>query len=413
MHTALIALSILFFTGHFLGWFFEKTKIPDLLILVFIGYLLGPVFGFFSESDFGKAGSLLSSMALIVILYQGGLHLSFQELKEGFLKSFVLSLMTFLSIAALGFLVAYLIGGQSFGLSLLLGCGIGSTSSAVVIPMVKPLSLSDKAKTILSLESAFTDVLTIVIFLVVLNGLVEGQFSTHSLLMGLGPNTLLSIVFGFGGALLWATLKKYFSQIFKMPFSGEAWAILVYGVIEMFGYNGAIGVLVLGFFLANLQLLPEWVQSKTSSTPVSYRDFAFLNTLSFMLKTIFFIYLGVLVKFNNTKLVAISVLLTVLIFVTRYVSVRLLFSKNKWTKLDVMVTTAMGPRGLACAVLATLPVQKGIVGGDWLQSVIFSLIPLTIFFTAIFVSIFEVKSLREKFSSFWKGYLNARGERSC
>jgi NhaP-type Na+/H+ or K+/H+ antiporter len=406
MHTALIALSILFFTGHFLGWFFEKTKIPDLLILVFIGYLLGPVFGFFSEEDFGKAGSLLSSMALVVILYQGGLHLSFQELKEGFLKSFILSLLTFLSIAFLGFLVAFTLGGQSFGLSLLLGFGIGSTSSAVVIPMVKPLSLSNKAKTILSLESAFTDVLTIVIFLVVLNGLEAGSFSTQSLLIGLGPKTLLSIVFGFFGALLWATFKKHFSQIFKMPFAGEAWAILVYGVIEAFSYNGAIGVLVLGFFLANLQLLPNWVKSQTSTTPVSYRDMAFLNTLSFMLKTVFFIYLGVLVKFSDPVLVAIAVLLTALIFITRYFCIRLLFNKNSWSQLDVMVTTAMGPRGLACAVLATLPVQKGIEGGEWLQSVIFSLIPLSIFFTAIFVSVFEVKTLRDKCSSMWEGYLN-------
>jgi len=407
MHIALIALAVLFFTGHFLGWFFEKTKIPDLLILVLIGYILGPVLGFFSATDFGKAGPLLSSMALVVILYQGGLHLSFEELKEGFIRSFILSLFSFLSIAFLGFIVAYLVGGQSIGLSLLLGFGIGSTSSAVVIPMVKPLSLSDKAKTILSLESAFTDVLTIVIFLVVLNGLESGAFSTKSLLMGLGPNTLLSVVFGFTGALLWAALKKHFSKIFKMPFSGEAWAILLYGVLELFSYNGAIGVLVLGFFLANLQLMPSWIKAQTSSVPVTYRDMAFLNTLSFMLKTVFFIYLGVLVNFSNSKLVAIAFLLTILIFITRYFSVKFLFSKNDWSKLDVMVTTAMGPRGLACAVLATLPMQKGIIGGEWLQSVIFSLIPLTILFTAVFVSFFEAGSIRQKFSFLWAEYQDA------
>ena len=404
MHISLIALAVLFFSGHFLGWFFEKTKIPDLLILVLIGYILGPVLGFFSASDFGKAGPLLSSMALVVILYQGGLQLSFQELKEGFFKSFLLSMLTFLSIALLGFSVAFLLAGQPVGISLLLGFGIGSTSSAVVIPMVKPLSLSGNAKTILSLESAFTDVLTIVIFLVFLDGLTKGSFSAQTLFIGLGPKTLLSIVFGLAGAFMWATLKKYCAQMFKMPFAGEAWAILVYGLIEANGYNGAIGVLVLGFLLANLDLLPSWMKSIINTSPVTYRDMAFLNTLSFMLKTVFFIYLGVLVKFNQPIIVAIALLLTALIFVTRYFSVRFVLKKETWSKLDVMVATAMGPRGLACAVLATLPTQKGIEGGDWLQSVIFSLIPLTIFFTALFVSLFEAKSLRAKLGFLWSEY---------
>lgn len=404
MHIALISVAVLFFTGHALGWFFEKTKIPDLLILVIIGYVIGPVMGYLSPSDFGKAGTLLSTLALVVILYEGGLHLTAKELAQGFLTSASLAVLGFVAISTLAGIVAYTLGGQAFHISLLLGLGIGSTSSAVVIPMVKPLSIDNNTKTVLSLESAITDVLAIVIFLVAVDGIVAGKFSAGALLIGLGPNTLLAALCGIGGGLVWAALKKNFGPVFKMAFAGEAWALLNYGLLELSGLNGAIGVLTLGFTLANLDLLPSWLKSQMSSVPVSYRDLSFLSTLTFMLKTFFFIYLGVLVKFSDPIIVALALLITLLIFVSRYVVINFTMSKNKTNRLDAMITTAMGPRGLACAVLATIPLQRGIAGGQWLQDIIFAIIPITILFTAVFVSLFENKTARGKLGALWDKY---------
>lgn len=80
MAFAIIGLAVLFFLGHALNWLFIKTKIPDLLILVIMGYLAGPVFGVLKADDFGKVGPILSTMALVVILYEGGLHLSARDL---------------------------------------------------------------------------------------------------------------------------------------------------------------------------------------------------------------------------------------------------------------------------------------------------------------------------------------------
>lgn len=403
MHIALISVAVLFFTGHALGWFFEKTKIPDLLILVIIGYVIGPVMGYLSPEDFGKAGALLSTLALVVILYEGGLHLTAKELAEGFLTSAGLAILGFVAIALIAALIASL-AGQPFHIALLLGLGIGSTSSAVVIPMVKPLSISQNTKTILSLESAITDVLAIVIFLVAVDGISKGEFSAKALVVGLGPNTILAALCGIAGGLVWAALKKHFGPVFKMAFAGEAWALLCYGLLELAGFNGAIGVLTLGFMLANLDLLPDWLKSQMSSVPVSYRDLSFLNTLTFMLKTFFFIYLGVLVKFTDPVIVSLALFISLLIFVSRFFVIQVSLKKDKTDKLDAMITTAMGPRGLACAVLATIPLQKGIIGGQWLQDIIFAIIPFTIFFTAILVSFFENKKIREKCSGLWSGY---------
>ena len=123
---------------------------------------------------------------------------------------------------------------------------------------------------ILSLESAFTDVLTIVIFLVLVESFARGQFDLKELLVGIGPKTLFSASLGVLAGLFWAFLKKRFSPILKMAFAGEAWALLLFGIMEHFTFNGAIAVLTLGFTLANLNLVPKRLSENFSSVPVSY-----------------------------------------------------------------------------------------------------------------------------------------------
>ncbi|MCB0392972.1 MAG: hypothetical protein KDD25_00340, partial [Bdellovibrionales bacterium] len=93
-----------------------------------------------------------------------------------------------------------------------------------------------------------------------------------------------------------------------------------------------------------------------------------------------------------------------------FITVNVILAKQKYGKIDAMITTAMGPRGLACAVLATVPVQKGIVGGAWVQDTIFALIPMTIIFTAIFVVLAENDKFRQRINHLFGGYSDSTKE---
>lgn len=393
MAYSILGLALLFYLGHALGWLFEKTKIPDLLIILIIGYLLGPVFGYLTPEAFGKSGQLISTVALVVILYQGGITLSATQLKECFGISALLSLLSFFSIAIITAFLCLIFGGFSFANSILAGLGVGSTSSAIVIPMVKTLSIQERSKTILSLESAFTDVLAIVFFLVVVDSIEYNSFSAQNLLIKIGPDTLWAVLLGTSFAFLWGILKKHYHSVFKMAFAGEFWALLAYAVIEILGFNGGIGVLALGFTLANLDLFPKIIKNQMSVVPISYMDLSLLNELVFMLRTFFFIYLGVLVTFSDYLVVFIALLVTASVFITRFLITKILFSPFE-SKLDPMIITSMGPRGLACAVVATIPVQRGLEDGIMVQNIVFAVIPLTILVTAILVAVFENKYLK-------------------
>lgn len=384
MEVIVIGLALLFFVGHILQWFFIKTKIPDLLLLILAGFLMGPSgLKIIQLQDLGKAGVVLATVTLIIILYEGGLNLNWKNLVSSSLPALGLSLSSFILIAG----ATTLCVSPFFSLptALLVGMGIGSTSSAIVFPLIQPLALKKDTKTILSLESAFTDVFAIIAFLAVLEMVESNTYSLSSLLFGFGAKPFLSIGLGVGSAVLWAFFKKLFPQLFSMAFAAEAWSLLTYGVIETLQFNGPIGILVFGFTLANLNLFPRPLGFILNFTPVTDKEMLLLKEISFLLRTFFFLYLGVIMQVSSLGVLLWAVLLTVLIFVTRYASVRMVFSPKKFQFFDSLMAFGMGPRGLACAVLATLPLQKGLADGLWIQNVIFYVILISILITSVFV----------------------------
>ena len=78
---ALLTLGLIVFAAHFFSALFERTKIPDVLPLTIIGIIIGPIAGLVTPDHFGVVGPLLSSIALILMLFDGGSHLTLNTLK--------------------------------------------------------------------------------------------------------------------------------------------------------------------------------------------------------------------------------------------------------------------------------------------------------------------------------------------
>ncbi len=71
----IIIIGLFIFWGHYLSGVFERKSIPDVLGLMLIGVLIGPVFHLIDPSTFGKFGSLFSNLVLIFILFESGTEL--------------------------------------------------------------------------------------------------------------------------------------------------------------------------------------------------------------------------------------------------------------------------------------------------------------------------------------------------
>lgn len=66
MATTILSIGLVVFLAHFLALQFRRTNVPDVLVLVLVGIVVGPLLGIVQPDDFGKLGSVIATIALVV-----------------------------------------------------------------------------------------------------------------------------------------------------------------------------------------------------------------------------------------------------------------------------------------------------------------------------------------------------------
>lgn len=81
MANTFLLLGSIVFLAYLFRAVFDRTRVPDVLLLMGLGLLLGPAMGWVQADDFGKVGPVLATLALIVILLESGtsLHLNMRQ----------------------------------------------------------------------------------------------------------------------------------------------------------------------------------------------------------------------------------------------------------------------------------------------------------------------------------------------
>src|SRR4030043_227331 len=158
-------IGILLIIGFLADYLFRKTRFPDILILIALGYLIGPVFHIINPSEIAPASQIIASLALVVILFNGGLDLEFAKVLSSAPRAlFLVFTGIVLSVASTAAFVYYLMH-WGFMDSLLLGVIVGGTSPSIVLPLISRAKVPGDISSILSLESAFNGALVIVVAL--------------------------------------------------------------------------------------------------------------------------------------------------------------------------------------------------------------------------------------------------------
>ena len=148
---------------------FKRVGIPSVLFLMGFGVLLGPVFHLAPASKVMALAPYFGTLALLVILFDGGLNLQVMKVLKETPLALLYSLLVFTCtmLATMGFIVWVLHGDWLQGL--LLGSILGGTAAAIVIPVSSKLSLlSEPVKVLLNLDSAFSEVFVVVVALAIM-----------------------------------------------------------------------------------------------------------------------------------------------------------------------------------------------------------------------------------------------------
>jgi len=369
MHTVVLAAGLFVFVAHLLEVFFERTRIPDILLLMVLGLFVGPILGLLDvEKDLGQVGPFLAIVTLAVILFESGLGLQLKALFRSAGRSAPFSVVSMLlAIGCLTVALRYLMA-MDWWTALLGGLIMGGTSSAVVIPMIKALELGEDTGTVLTIESTLTDVFCIIGTVGVAVSLAAGVTPNAPDLLGTVAFSLIAAsLIGAGAGLVWSMLLSQADRISNTMFTTMAGALVVYGFCEQMEVSGAIATLSFGIVLGNLPRgVVLQVDRGAEEAPIKLKlrevrrvERAVYAESVFLLKAAFFFYLGMTVDpaqfFSLFGLIAL--LLALVPFLPRYPSVRMFLSPDNTSRRDALLATVLVPRGLAAAVLAQVPVQ--------------------------------------------------------
>ena len=379
MHVAtnILVVGALIFGAHAFTGLFSKTRVPDVLLLTIIGIILGPVFHLVTPSNFGAIGPIFATVTLIIILFEAGLSLDLDILRVAIRSTLTLTLVNFaLTIVAVGFAGEYLLGLPP-RLTFMLGAIIGSTSPAVIIPLTRRMKMEPSTKTILFLESALSDVLSIVVAIGYMDSFRLGTLRFGPMVGQILATLIIAGIFGALGAFLWSALLRRIRILENSIFTTPAFVFVLFGIVELLGFSGYVAAVVFGAVLGNIEVFHGvfWMRRYLPSEPITLnqQERDFLGEVVFLLKTFFFVYVGVSIRFADLHLVYSGLALTALVFLIRIPAAGLGLSRTTPVR-DASLVAVMSPKGLAAVVLASMPLEQNLPGGAALQSTTYAVV---------------------------------------
>jgi cell volume regulation protein A len=373
-------LLVIAFTANRL---FAWTRVPDVVVLMAAGVVLGPVLHLAKPAQFVEITHAFGTLALLLILFEGGLELNIRETIRHFPGGFVFGVLSYgLAFATITF-VSHFGLKISYANAALVGAVLGCTSSTVILPVLQQLGAREPVKVVLLIESTLGDVLgvlTVGLLLDVRSGATTGggdamRVLAIQILIPLGA----AVVVGFA----WSRLLPHLTDQRFWQVLTFAIVLLIYSVTESLHGNGLLAVLGFGLTLSNLPARKNAVTESgfwfTPRIAPHEKILSFHSELSFLVRTFFFVLIGVVVDLSGLGrlwLVIPGILAT--IFVSRWLAVK----SSCWSWSDIRpdeceLMTWIFPRGLITIVLALQVLEAVNTGLSFLSGLAFVAILFT------------------------------------
>lgn len=378
-HVVLLAAGVTIFLGVAGESFFKKTGIPDIAFLMILGVIIGPLLGIIQPEAVVEVVPYFAALALIIIMFDGGLNLD--------LKSMVKTAHFALLLAILGFAVSMVIVTMlaHYGLgwewldSILLSSIVGGSSSIIVFGLVRQLRVSEETKSMLSFESALTDILSTIVAFIMFEAVLSGYFDIELLGITFGRNIAIGLLLGLGVGIPWMFITTKLANAQHSYMLTLGILFVLYFMAQSFGESGALTALVFGLMLGNRRRLSRYLRIKL---PEISTDDTMHNQLTFLVRSFFFVFVGLLASFGQIEYIVFGIMSAILIYIGRLIVTKTTLT-NRFSALDRKVTSVMIPRGLAAAVLATFAITLGLPNGEVYPQIIFFVIMGSVIITTI------------------------------
>lgn len=399
----MLELAGIIILGILAQWFAWKFKIPAILPLILIGLLVGPLAAEYFTEDGSKwiepiwngekglfPGEYLYyfvSLAISIILFEGGLTLKRSEIKNtGPVITKLITLGAAITFFGSG-IVAHFVFELSWQLSFLFAGLIIVTGPTVITPILRNIPLKRDVSTVLKWEGILIDPIGALVAVLVFEFISVGGGGgyTETALIEFGKIILFGTTFGFtfAHALAYAINKKLIPH-YLLNVASLSTVLLVFVESELFAHeSGLLAVVVMGMVLGNSKLdnLKELLYFKES--------------LSVLLISILFILLAANINFNELELLITwktAVLFAIVVFVIRPLSVFASTINSKLKLNERLFISWVGPRGIVAAGIASLfgskLAKQGIEGAEYITPLVFMIVLGTVLLNATTARIF-------------------------
>ena len=336
---------------------FALTRIPDVVLLMALGVLLGPVLGLVHAADLDKATKLLGTLAIILVLFEGGLELNLRDTLRHFPGSLLLALVAYVFSVALVTLLIVKSMQLSLTTGLLVGAALGCTSSTVVLPVLQQMAAEEPVKVTLMLEASWGDVLAVLTVGLLIGMKNGGGPIAVGLVHGVMTQVGLALLFSITVGVLWSRLLHVLSEQRFWQVLTFSIVLVLYSGMEALGANGLIAVLGFGLTLSNFPGVDPRLGLKhlvKRSADSQQALLTFHSELAFLVRTFFFVLIGAVAQLGSFRRYPLLMAGTVAsLFLARWLAIQ--SSKWSWREIGPTGREAilwMLPRGLITIVLA-------------------------------------------------------------
>ena len=378
-HIVLLAAGVTIFLGVAGESFFKRTGIPDVAFLMVLGVVIGPVLGIIQADVVVQIVPYFAAIALIIIMFDGGLNLDLRHMAKTAHFAIILAVLGFIVSVAIVTLFAHYGLGWFWLDSILLGSIVGGSSSVIVFGLVRNIRLSEETKNMLAFESAITDILSTIIAFIMFEAVLTSTFSTGLLGETIGRAVAVGLILGLGVGIPWMYITTKLANAQHSYMLTLGILFVLFFLANSFGESGALTALVFGLMLGNKDRFARLFKFKVAMIEP---DDSMHSQLTFLVRAFFFVFVGLLASFGEIDYVIFGIVAAVAIYLGRIIVAKVSLTK-RFSQLDRKVTQVMIPRGLAAAVLATLPLTLGLPNAEAYPQIAFFIILATVIITTI------------------------------
>ena len=368
---ALIILGAIMILGFLGNLIFNRTQIPSIVWLLVFGLVIGVILNVrnIDPSLLMTISKFFAAVAIVIILFDGGINTDLYQLFKGAPRGLLLSISAFI-LSVLGTMLVVVVLSATFLTSiplensviigLILGAIVGGTSSPIVVPLACRLkNLQGKTKMALSIESIITDPLCIVVvlaafYMITYAGGIDLSIGARNLVVTFSVGAVMGLILG----LIWLPImnrvkKEQFSYFITLAvvFIVYSLTTVLVGVENGGEGSGAFACLVFGLVLGNGKKVYKMINYHVRFE-IDEETKHFHSLISFIIRTFFFVYLGLVVSFQNTSFIIVGIAVLIVLLAMRYLAIQITTYKGEFEEDDKQTMIVMMPRGLAAAILA-------------------------------------------------------------